>query len=208
LKFVFLVEGDTESKVIAPFLKRWLDTRLRQKVGIKTVRFRGWSDLVKHLPKKASMYLDASYAQDVIAVVGLLDLYGPTIYPDSCVSAEERMDWAVKKLAKDVGDDRFRVFFAVHEVESWLLSDPRIFPRAVGRALRDKAARPESVNFDEPPSILLDKLYRENQGRKYKKVTHGYDLFGKLDPDRVYEACPTFRKMMDELLTLAASAIS
>lgn len=45
MKFVLFVEGHTEQKAVPSFLKRWLDPRLRQPVGIRTVRFDGWGEL-------------------------------------------------------------------------------------------------------------------------------------------------------------------
>jgi len=57
MKFVLFVEGYTEEKIIAPFLKRWLDPRLQQRVGIQVVRFDGWAEMVDDLPVKAPMYL-------------------------------------------------------------------------------------------------------------------------------------------------------
>ncbi len=47
MKFILFVEGYTEDKVLPQFLKKWLDPRLTQPVGIKTVRFEGWQELVK-----------------------------------------------------------------------------------------------------------------------------------------------------------------
>ncbi len=59
MRFVLFVEGHTEKKGIAGFLKRYLDPpRLRQPVGIKVIRFDGWSDLLKDLPQLARLHLD------------------------------------------------------------------------------------------------------------------------------------------------------
>ncbi len=206
MKFIFLVEGYTEQKTIPGFLKRWLDTQLKQKVRIKVDRFEGWADLVADLPRKVPMYLNGSNARDIVAVVALLDLYGPTFYPSHLTSARERQEWAVKDLQSRVNEDRFRMFFAVHEVEAWLLSNPRLFPDAVARALPGKICQPETVNFDEPPAKLLERLYLEKQKRRYKKVTNGSELFSKLDPNLVYERCPYFKQMMNDLLALAKGA--
>jgi len=206
MKFIFLVEGYTEQKTIPAFLKRWLDARLTQRVGIQVDRFDGWSELVADLPKKVPMYLHGPKAEDIIAVAALLDLYGPTFYPEHLTPARERQAWAVEELQRRVAEARFRMFFAVHEVEAWLLSNPTLFPEPVTRALPGKIRQPETVNFDEPPAALLEKLYRERQRRHYKKVTNGSALFPQLSPDLVYEKCPYFRQMMDELLTLAKEA--
>ena len=206
MKFMLFVEGYTEKKTIAPFLKRWLDPRLQQRVGIQVVRFDGWTEMVDDLLTKTRLHLHGPSADKIIAVIALLDLYGPTIYPDRLISAHERMDWAMEELQRRVGEERFRMAFAVHEVEAWLLSDPTIFPSSIRQAFPGKVRQPESVNFVEPPAELLERLYRRRQNRHYKKVTDGSVLFKKLDPDRVYEKCPVFRQMMDEMLALAKGA--
>jgi len=79
MKFVLFVEGNTEHKTLAPFLKRWLDPRLPKPVGIQPVPFQGWADLVKEAPIKADLYLASD---DVLSVIALLDLYGPTYPPN------------------------------------------------------------------------------------------------------------------------------
>ena len=155
---------------------------------------------------RALMHLESPKSTEIIAVIALLDLYGPEIYPDHLNSTEERLTWATKELESKVGRNRFKVFFAVHEVEAWLLSNPGLFPPSVRKALPAKARQPETVNFDEPPAKLLHRLYGEKVIRTYKKLTAGKALFDQLDPQTVYEKCPHFRQMMETLLQLARDA--
>jgi hypothetical protein len=88
--------------------------------------------MVKDAPVKARLHLAKP---DVIAVIALLDLYGPTFYPDQCLAAEERYTWAKARLEKQVNDPRFRQYFAVHDVEAWILSQPEFGYR---RKLRER----------------------------------------------------------------------
>jgi len=136
----------------------------------------------------------------------LLDLYGPTIYPGHLSGAEERYKWAVQELTRKVGQDRFRMYFAVHEVEAWLLSHPEMFPREIVNKFPGRTDHPETVNFDTPPAKLLDILYSQHLKRHYDKVTNGYDLFRKLDPNEAYHKCPHFATILDEMLELAKQA--
>jgi hypothetical protein len=129
MKFVLFVEGHTEDKALPKFLKRWLDPRLARPVGIKTVRFEGWSELVKDAPRKAAMHLNGPDQEEIIAVIALIDLYGPTFYPKALQTAAERYDWARQDLEKQVGHPRFFQFFAVHETEAWLLAAPEFSRR-------------------------------------------------------------------------------
>jgi hypothetical protein len=149
VKFVLFVEGYTEKYGVPAFLKRYLDPRLTQPVGIKPVRFDGWQELVKDAPRKARMYLsDPKQGADVIAVIALLDLYGPTLYPADKTSAASRYDWAKAHLEKAVGLKKFHQFFAVHEIEAWLLSDPELFPPLVRKALPGNVKNPEKNQKD------------------------------------------------------------
>ena len=170
MRFVLFVEGHTEKKGIGGFLKRYLDPpRLRQPVGIKVIRFEGWSDLVKDLPQHARLHLDDDEHRDkTIGLIALLDLYGPTFYPSHARSAGQRAEWAKKHFESEVNHPRFRMFFAVHEVEAWFLSNPALFPGKLAGALKAKARKPEDVNFDHPPKVLLKKLYREKMKREYR----------------------------------------
>ena len=200
MKFILFVEGYTEKKALSDFFKRWIDPRLDQRVGLKIVRFEGWPELIKDSPQKARLYLEEN---DVIAVFALLDLYGPTIYPDGMQGANERYKWAKSYLERKVENPRFHQYFAVHETEAWLLSNPDLFPKAVKNALPAGVQNPEEINFDQPPSRLLGKLYREKTGRGYKKVAHGKNLFDKLDPETAYQKCPHLKRLLDDMLKIA-----
>lgn len=197
MKFAIFCEGHTERAVMADLLARWLNPKLKQRVGFLRVRFEGWQHLVKETPIKASQYLKQA---DILGVVSLLDLYGPTFYPNHLRTAEERRQWGTDHMRSRVQDNRYRHHFAVHEVEAWLLAEPDILPPAVQKKLPGKATHPESVNFDEPPAKLLNRLYREVLHKDYKKVVEGTKLFRKLNPDRIYEKCPALKALADDLL--------
>ena len=152
------------------------------------------------------MYLDGPGSRDIVAVLGLLDLYGPDFYPEGKKTVRERYEWGVHHFEQKVGRDRFRMFFAVHEFEAWLLSDPEIFPRGVRNALPPKIARPEEVDFEEPPAKLLERVYKQATRRGYKKTTYGEQLFGKLAPATAVSKCPYLKAMAEEMHRLAAKA--
>jgi hypothetical protein len=203
MRFILFVEGHTEDKALPQFLKKWLDPKLSTPVGIRTVRFEGWPELVKDAPLKAKMHLNGPAKDEIVAVISLLDLYGPTFYPSDKISSEERYVWAKQDIENKVGQPKFHQFFAVHEVEAWLLSQPDIFPLAVRKKFPDKINRPETINSDKPPAKLLDHLYELHIGRSYKKVVNGKELFGKLDPNEAYKKCPKLKCLLDKMLELA-----
>lgn len=192
MRFILFVEGYTEAedKRFAAFLKRWLDPQLRQPVGISPIRFEGWPELVKEAPLKARLHLQGRSAGEIVGVIGLIDLQGPS-YPAHLQNTAEKFDWVKQQIEHKVGQPKFRQFCAVHEIEAWLLSQPELFPREVREAFPSRVQHPETINFDEPPSRLLDKLYRQHRGRSYKKRVNGPDLFAKADPRRAYDKSPT-----------------
>jgi hypothetical protein len=207
MKCVLFVEGVTERKGLPEFLKRWLDPRLSRPIGIKVVQFQGAPAYYEEISTRVDFALSGKGAADVIAAIGLLDLYGLSFCPPGRKTAETRKAWAKEHLEKRVGNARFRQHFAVHETEAWLLAHPENLPPEVQKALPGKAARPESVNFDEPPGKLLGRLYQEKLGRGYKKVIDGTNLFQALSPDRAYAKCTALKALLDDMLSLAKQAV-
>ncbi|HSS51500.1 MAG TPA: hypothetical protein VLX28_21360, partial [Thermoanaerobaculia bacterium] len=78
MRFLLFVEGDTE-KILPNLLKRWLDPRLPAPVGIRVIGFEGVSDYYAGIRKRVEFSLAGEPGVDVIAAIGLLDLYG--FYP-------------------------------------------------------------------------------------------------------------------------------
>ena len=132
--------------------------------------------------------------------LSLLDLYGPTFYPPDKETPAARYEWAKAHLEAQVNQPNFSQHFAVHETEAWLLSDPAIFPTEVRQALTGKYPNPETVNNEEPPAKLLDRLYQTRLKRSYRKTVDGRSLFGKLNPSTAYEKCPYLKALLDEML--------
>ena len=167
MKFVLFVEGHTE-KAIPSFLKRWIDPQLNQRVRIQPVVFEGWSEFRRKISRSASMHLNGPDSEQIIGAIGLLDLYGLDLFPDHISSTRDRHDWAVAHFQREVSHPKFRMFFAVHEIEAWILSQPHLLRASVQTGLPASRALPETVNFKEPPAKLLDRLYRTHTGRGYR----------------------------------------
>lgn len=203
MRIVLFVEGWTETALPA-FLKRWLDPRLERPVGLRpVVRFDGVRDYLSGMARKAQLYLAED---DTLAVFGLLDLHGlPLDFPKN-MDRDARIAWARQQIESKIAEpyrDRFRQHFAVYETEAWLLSNPALFPAPVRKRLPGKPS--EEINFNEPPSKLLDRLWQQTKKRSYKKTVQARNLFPRLDPELVYAQCPYFGRMMDEMLQIARS---
>ena len=95
------------------------------------------------------MYFDGVDAhKEIIAAIGLLDLYESFDFPKKKINVDERYDWAKRQIEDDVNHEKFRMYFAVHETEAWLLSQPEIFPTKVKEKLpHKKIQNPERINF-------------------------------------------------------------
>lgn len=207
MKFILMVEGYTEKEGLVSLFKKWLDPRLNHAIGIKMDSSKGCDEFIYQGVRKAKKHIEDPQNADLIGVIGLLDLYGPQkFYPPGKNSVDERFRWGKKYFEDQVGDTRFRMFFAVHEVEAWLLSDPTLFGPEVAKAFPGKIRQPEEVNFDEHPSVLINKIYREKLHMGYKKRTTGRELLEKIDPNLVYARCPYFAQMLDEMLKMAKTA--
>lgn len=204
MKIVVLAEGHTENAALGDFFKRWL-TKTHPKgaqVRVQMVNLKGGSAYVKDLPKKVALHLGM---KDVCGVMGLLDLYGldlPEPCPRSVKTSEMKKQWAKKHLESVADNARFRQHFAVHELEAWLISDPRLFPVEIGKSLAAKARHPEHVNSTTPPAKLLKNLYEKHAKRSYRKTTDGADLFRKLDPNFAASKCPALAALLDDMAAL------
>jgi hypothetical protein len=211
-------DGDTERKVLPVFLKKWLDPKLEKPIKIQCEIF-GERYLAENGPpqmkQKIKSHLRHPSHAEIVAFIALTDLYGPNnsnSYPANKTSVANRVAWTREKMEKEINNPKFKMCFAVHELEAWLLSQPEIFPKEIKTALlqNSKVKKPESVNFTKPPAKLLDELYRTKLGdRKYKKTTDGANLFAKLDPTVAYEKCLHLKEMLDAILSFAkTSAVS
>ncbi|MEK7753490.1 MAG: DUF4276 family protein, partial [Acidobacteriota bacterium] len=78
-----------------------------------------------------------------------------------------------------------------------------LLPVPVRNGLPGRCERPETVNFNEPPAKLLDRLYSTHLHKGYKKLTYGKELFGRLDPERARQRCPRLAAMLDAMLDIA-----
>ena len=205
MKFEIISEGKTEKQSLAKFLKSWLDPRLSRQVRIRVTDEKGFANVLHKIAKKAKAKLNAPDNGEIIAVIGLIDLYGPE-FPSHLATAKDRYVWFKKEIETDINDARFRMHFAVHEVEAWLLSDKSIFPREVQNRWPASLRPPEEINFNEPPAKFLNKLYRQATHKTYKKTVNGKQLFSKLDPNTAAAACPYFKSLLDDMLMMAKRA--
>ena len=69
MRFILFVEGHTE-KALPAFLKRWLDPRLPQPIGITPVPFKGWRHYRDEIARKVALNLTGKSGADVLGAIG------------------------------------------------------------------------------------------------------------------------------------------
>ena len=206
MKFILFVEGSTEKQGAVKLIRRWLDKKLEPKrVGVRPINLKGAGNFAREIPRKAPLHLEGSDRHKVIAVIGLLDLHGANIVPGTSSNPEDLCRQGKSKIEKAVNHDKFRMFFAVHDVEAWILSQPEILPTPVAADLRGIAS-PEKIDLETPPAKMLERLFLKHTKTSYRKVVDGEKLFDELDPEVAYQKCPHLRLMLDEMLELAKRA--
>lgn len=206
MKFLLFVEGSTEREALPDFLKQWIDSALKLPVGISMVKFDGVGNYLNGIKKRVHLLMSGHKHNEIIAAVGLLDLYGAPIFPPKLKRAEKPV-WGKRYLESLVSHKKFTQHFAVHETEAWLLADDVVLPRNVRKLLPSTCKKPESVNENEPPSKLLDRLYRKSLNRGYRKTVDGGNLFLKCSPETVAFKCPYFQNFLADLEQRARAAL-
>ncbi|MEO7715688.1 MAG: DUF4276 family protein [Capsulimonas sp.] len=203
MKFILFVEGETERKALPEFLSRCITLRFSEgkHVRFEAIDLKGWANLHKEVAQRSRDYIEGPEKDKIIAIISLLDLYGPDFCPEG-ESIATRYELGVEHMKRSMDDKKYRHFFAVHETEAWLLSDPRIFPQKVQEALKPLSKNPEKINSGHPPAKQLNTIYRSKLNRSYNKVTDGANLFPQLDAKIALDACPYLNQMIEGLVNL------
>jgi hypothetical protein len=96
VKFILFVKGKTEAQSVSGFLNQWLSLHFEPGAcpGIQIKKFEGLSALHDRAPRIAMNYLTDPAYSDVIALISLLDLYGPQFYPPGITSVSIGTDGA------------------------------------------------------------------------------------------------------------------
>lgn len=206
MRFLLFVEDNRLRKEIAEYVKRLLDERLSQPVRVTAIGHNGKSDYLDTIRRKVELHLSADSGSDVIAAIGLVDLWTleegiPQLRNLSGV--QQRWQAAREHIEKLVQQPKFRQHLAAQEVEAWLIASPQVFPPKARRNIKRHAASPEAIGGNESPARLLARVYQKRLGRDYRKVIDGASLFADADPQDAYKACPHFRLMLDDMEQLA-----
>jgi hypothetical protein len=205
-RIVILCEGDTEEIAVRYFIGRQWETDGLRAVGLHTINLAGkLEDVFAYVPR---------YRRDprVTAVFTLIDLYGMNrVQYEVYAELDEKVAQARAWLQDNWGETYKDFFFphlSVHEVEAWLLAEGD----CLARRLKDPGTRPnqhaETLNFLDPPSKRVDRLFRDRRGDGYHKINDGTPLFKCLQFQPIYETCRHFREFYDDLTRVGRSLLS
>lgn len=94
-----------------------------------------------------------------------------------------------------------RCHVVVHEVEAWVLADEQVVAQRLKIRNLSPWEQPENVNDMNPPSQVLQDLFRTRSPlkKRYDKYKDGVDLLSKVDWQKVYAKCQPFKQLVDDL---------
>jgi hypothetical protein len=96
---------------------------------------------------------------------------------------------------------KVRCHVIVHEVEAWILADEQALAQKLKIKNLARWEKPETINDINHPAKVLQELFRTRSPlkRRYDKFKDGVDLLQKVDWQKVYTKCPTFKQLVDDL---------
>lgn len=204
-RIVLFVEGDAETMTLSSFFHKWIDPQLpaQTKVGFIVENFKGINKYLDQLETQLDLNLNRGRAN---FVVGIVDLYGLPSQIDlsKCLTRKDKVQSARQQILQHVPAKlrkRFRLHFAVHEFEAWLLAYPEKWPQSIRDQITKKA--PEDVNFNEPPAKFVKRLLRGS----YKKTVMGRNILRTADPQIAIDKCPYLKLLAEDLLQIAKALV-
>ena len=99
-----------------------------------------------------------------------------------------------------VKDDQ--TYLMVQCMESWFLADQAALGRYFGQGFRSNALPPNKSIESIPKKQLLDSLdkaAKETAKKGYDKGSHSFKILARIDPDKVAEASPHAKDLLDAL---------
>lgn len=197
MKIKVLCEGQTEEGLRA-LLAKAVDIR---KCGIHIKSYDGVTRLLRKLDSRVKEEL-ASGAE---AVFCLVDYHHFPLPENARALPRDQRALVIKNYVTEQLDESrrsaLRCYVILHEIEAWILADEE----AIAQRLKSKNLppwpEPEKVNDMKPPARVLEELFRTRSPlrKQYIKAKDGVDFLGKVDHKKVYDKCPTFKMLVDDL---------
>lgn len=90
------------------------------------------------------------------------------------------------------------VFYMVQEMEAWFFSQPEILEEFYGPEIAKSLPGTFPADISEPDKVL-ENITRKTQKGKYHKVRHGTELLARLDPGKLENTFPDFKRLLKAL---------
>lgn len=91
---------------------------------------------------------------------------------------------------------RAQVFYMIEEMEAWFISQPTILDQFYKTDVSKKLAKKPASEFREPDKEL-QKITKDTQRGSYQKVKHGIQLLAALDPEKLMQDFPDFKRLVE-----------
>jgi hypothetical protein len=203
-------EGETEEAFVNRILKPFL---LQKGIYLTASSCGGVS---KYSRIKSDII---TFCRDKNAVITtMLDYYGlpsdtPGMRSRDFADIYQKVSWVEDKMREDIGTDNFLPNLMLHEFETLLFSEPKMFvhanvdPRVVKELckIRENSISPEHIN-DHPnkaPSKRIIELYPS-----YQKLIDGCNIAQQIGIDKMLEECKHFNNWIKKLSSLNPRPVS
>ncbi len=195
MRIKVLCEGDTEEG-LRKLLAKAIDV---QGCGIKIKPYVGNAQLLRKLDGTIGSEL-RSGAEVLFCLVDYH--HYPLPGEKKHLPLRQRLEAIKSDMIEKIAASRrsaVRCHVVVHEVEAWILADEEILAQRLKVKKLSSWNQPENVNDMKPPAKVIDELFRTRLKKRYDKYKDGVDLLQKVDWEKIYAKCPTFKQLVDDL---------
>jgi len=88
------------------------------------------------------------------------------------------------------------VFYMIHEMEAWFISQPTVLDKFYGSLISDKLAKKSATEVFEPDKEL-QRITKDTKKGIYHKIRHGTELLKLLDVDKLSNDFPDFKRLVE-----------
>ena len=194
------VEGGGDTREQKARLRRGL-RRFLERAGLsgRMPRIVARGDRDRAFDKFRSAY----FSQDTVALL-LVDAEGPVKAGSPWQHLKARDDWDYPSGARD---DQCHLMVQI--MESWFLADCETLAQYYGSKFRSSVI-PQWPEIEAVPKSdvynILRQATRDTSKGRYDKGRHSFEILRRLDPEKVVDASPYARRLIDSLRKFSFSS--
>ncbi len=104
---------------------------------------------------------------------------------------------------ENLTEHRNNVFYMIHEMESWFLSQPEILDRFYGidnckKKVSDKIPKKRAIEIPHPDEELM-KITKNTKRGEYHKIKHAVELLKLLDANKLEIEFSDFKRLIERI---------